>query len=521
MRKVREVLRLRFECGCTQRQIATSCDIGNGSVSDYLRRAADAGLTWDKARELSEGELEGLLFKYVSRREPEQRAEVDFNWVHRELSRTGVTLQLLCEEYQQAARARGVRAYQYSQFCELYATWRKSLRISMRQVHRAGEKVFVDYSGKKPCIVDPETGEVHEVELFVAVLGASNYTFAEATLTQSLPDFVGSHVRAFEYFGRVPEIIVPDQLRSAVRGPDRYDPDINKTFLKFAEHYGLAVIPARPGKPKDKAKVEFGVRFAQRWVMARLRNRTFFSLAALNSAIAELVDILNSRPFQKLEGTRRSAFERIDRPAMTPLPSRRYEYSEWSKARANIDYHVDFDDRFYSVPCELRQEQVEVCASVNTVEIWHNSTRVALHRRSYGRKGMVNTNPEHRPKSHEDYGDWPPERMISWGASFGPHVEIVIQRTLAQYPRPEMGYRPALGILRCARKHGKERMDAACERALRAAGSSAPHRKQIEAILKRGLEKLAPECVATRPVTTVHENVRGAAYYDKEEHSEY
>ena len=289
MRKIREVLRLRYECQRTHRQIAASCDISPGSVGEYLKRATAAGLEWSEIRELSEEQVEARLFRQVGYNEPPLRAAIDFAWLHRELPKTGVTLQLLWSEYEQAGLARGEHPYRYSQFCELYASWRGKRRLSMRQLHRAGEKLFIDYSGKRPQIIDPTTGEVRDAELFVAVLGASNYTFCEATLTQQLPDFVASNIRALEYFGVVPEILVPDQLRSAIRGPDRYDPDINRTFLSFAQHYGLTVIPARPAKPKDKPKVETGVLIVQRWILARLRNRSFFSLAALNAAIAELL----------------------------------------------------------------------------------------------------------------------------------------------------------------------------------------------------------------------------------------
>jgi transposase len=518
MRKVREVLRLRYECKRSYREIAVSCSISPGSVGAYLERAQLAGLDWEAIRELSEEQVEARLFQHVGRGEPPLRAAIDYAWLQHELSRTGVTLQLLWGEYEHGALARSEHPYCYSQFCELFATWRGKRRLSMRQVHRAGEKCFVDYSGKRPHIVDATTGEVRDVELFVAVLGASNYTFAEATLTQQLPDFVASNIRTLEYFGAAPEILVPDQLRSAIRGPDRYDPDINRTFLSFAQHYGLTVIPARPGKPKDKPKVETGVLIAQRWILARLRNHTFFSLVALNVMVAELLEELNTRRFQKLDGNRRSAFESIDQPVMRPLPAQRYQYSDWTKARVGIDYHVEFDHRLYSVPHPLVGVRVEVCASVIMVELWNHGARVALHRRSYGPKGTAVTLPEHRPVSHRDYGDWPPERMVAWGASYGPHVEEVVVRTLAQYPRPEMGYRPVLGIVRCAQKYGAARADAACERALRVCGASAPHRKHIEAILLRHLDGVPDQPAGTRPRAGLHENVRGGSYFDKEEH---
>jgi hypothetical protein len=259
------------------------------------------------------------------------------------------------------------------------------------------------------------------------------------------------------------------------------------------------------------------VLIAQRWILSRLRHQTFFSLVELNGAIAVLLEELNTKPFQKLEGTRQSTFEAIDRPAMRPLPARRYEYSEWTRARVNIDYHVQFDVRLYSVPYTLIGERVELCASMSTVEVWHGDVRVALHQRNFGRKGTAVTLDEHRPVAHRDYGDWPPERMVAWAASFGAHVEEVVARTLANYPRPEMGYRPVLGLVRCAQKYGGVRMDAACERALRVCGKSAPHRNHIEAILKQGLDSMPEQPDGTRPRAGMHDNIRGGDYFDKEE----
>jgi len=518
MRKIREVLRLKFELGCSQRQIQASTGLSKGSVADYLQRAARAALTWELARELSDADVEARLFKQVGANEPPARVPIDFEWVHRELRRTGVTLQLLCLEYQEASRAAGDqrRPYQYSQFCDLYAEWRSKLALSMRQTHHAGEKAFIDYSGKTPKLVDRATGEVRSVELFVMVLGASNYTFVEATETQRAPDFIESTVRGLEYFGGVPEILVPDQLRSAVSGPDRYDPEINPAYLEMARHYGVAVIPARPRKPKDKAKVEVGVLIAQRWILARLRHRTFFNLAELNRAIAEQLEELNARPFQRLEGCRRSAFESIDRPAMRPLPAHRFERGEWKKAKVNVDYHVAFEHRFYSVPCALIGENVEIRATRSTVEVFHRGQRVASHARSTKPKGTYVTHREHMPKKHREYGAWPPERMRSWGESIGPNVGKVVDAILGRYRNPEFGYRAVQALTRDAGRVGASRFDAACARALAIAGPAGPTRKSVLAILTRGLEH-KPLLAEDEPTDFVrHEHIRGGDYFDKE-----
>jgi len=516
MRKIREVLRLRDECGCAHRQIAIACCVSPSTVCDYLQRAERQGLTWEVAKDLSEAAVEARLFAHIGRCEPAARVAIDCEWVHRELKRDGVTLQLLWGEYQRAASEVFQRPYQYSQFCEIYSSWCSSRRLSMRQTHRAGEKLFIDYSGKKPRIADPDTGEITVVELFVAVLGASNYTFAEVTRSQKLGDFCASTVRALEHFGASPKILVPDQLRSAVSGPDRYDPDINQTFNDLAQHYGMAVIPAPPRKPKGKAKVETGVLIAQRWILARLRNRMFFSLAELNNAVAELLEELNHRRFAKLDGTRYEAFEKIDLPAMRALPVLRFEVAERKTVTANIDYHVEFEDHYYSVPYQLRRQPIGLRATINVVELFHGGERVASHRRSYGPKGIPVTAREHRPKCHEDYGQWPPERMTNWAAEFGPNVQEVVRRKLAEYPYPEMGYRAVLGVLRCAQKHGAVRMDAACRRALAGAGKSTPHRRYIEAILKRGLDTAMPVAPPITPRSENHENIRGSDYYNKE-----
>jgi transposase len=519
MRKIREVLRLKNEQGCSQRQIQAATGLSKGSVTEYLRRTEKAGLTWPMAEALSEAELEARLFKQIGRNEPAGRTPIDFTWVHKDLRRTGVTLQQLCVEYQQGAVEAndGRRPYQYSQFCDLYHGWRAKLDVPMRQTHRAGEKAFIDYSGKKPSIVDPRTGEVIEVELFVMVLGASNFTYAEATMTQQLGDFVGSTIRGLEYFGAVPQMLVPDQLRSAVSGSDRYDPEINPTYFELGQHYETAIIPARPAKPRDKAKVEVGVLIAQRWILARLRNRKFFSLAALNEAIAELLEELNTRPFQKLDGCRRSAFESIDRPAMKALPTRRYELSHWKKAKVNIDYHVTFDDRHYSAPCELIGAAVYVRATRGTIEILHGGERVASHARSFGPKGTYITCEEHKPKSHRDYGKWPPARMQAWGDSIGPSVGRVVACILGRYRNPEFGFRAVLALTRDARTFGADRFDAACARALIIAGPMGPTRRSVVAILRNKLEKGPLPSDEIASVAVHHENVRGPSYFEKED----
>jgi transposase len=516
MRKIREVLRLKHVLELAERPIAAAVGIGHGTVNEYIKRAKRAGLTWKEAEPLSDAEVEARLFVQVGRNEPAARAAVDFAWVHMELRRAGVTLELLWGEYQQALvdGGGGQKPYQYSRFCELYRTYAKKLSPVMRQVHRAGESAFIDFSGSKPRIFDPVTGEATEVELFVMTLGASNYTYAEATRTQALEDFVGATVHGLEYFGGVPEMLVPDQLKSAVKTPDRIEPEVNATYAELAQHYTTAVVPARPRKPRDKAKVEGAVLIAQRWILACLRNRRFFSLEELNAAIRELLERLNTRPFQKLEGCRRTAFEKLDRPALRPLPARRYEIGAWKLGvGVNIDYHLEYDHRVYSVPCALIRAKVDVRATATVVEVWHDRERVASHERSYGPKGTAVTNPEHRPRAHREWGEWPPERLVGWAAQTGPKTAEVVAAMLGHRTHPATGRRACMGLVRMVERHGAARVEAACGRAV-AIGN--PKYKSVKAILESGLDKV-PLTEEPEPKRVVHDNIRGGAYFDRGE----
>jgi transposase len=516
MRKIREVLRLKYQCELSERKIANAVGVARTTVSEYVGRAKAAGLTWELAEGLPDAEVEGRLFRQIGQNEPATRAPIDFNWVHLELRRPGVTRQLLWTEYQQAVATggSGKRPYQYSQFCDLYEEYRAKQQPSMRQVHRAGEKAFIDFSGKRPRIFDSTTGASVEVELFVMVLGASNYTYAEATRTQRLEDFVGATVRGLEYFGAVPEMLVPDQLKSAVTKAHRVDPEINATYAEMAQHYATVVVPARPRKPRDKAKVEGGVLVAQRWILACLRNRRFFALDELNAAIRELLEKLNTRPFQKLEGCRRSAFETLDRPAMKPLPMRRYEVGAWKLgAGVNVDYHFEYDHRLYSVPSTLMNAKVDVRATATVVEVWRGGVQVTLHERSYGPKGTPTTRPEHRPQSHREWGEWPPERLVGWAARMGPKTAEVVAAILGHRTHPETGRRACLGLMRLGERHGVERLEAACTRAL---AINNPRYKSVEAILRSGLDRVPlKEAAEVKPV--LHDNIRGGAYFDREE----
>ena len=507
MHKIKAVLRLAG-LGLSQRQIALSCQIGQATVSDYLRLADQAGLRWPDMADWDEDRLLAALSP-PQRTAPVWRktAEPDFSAMRRELqTHKHLTLQLLWQEY----REQHSEGYGYSRYCSLYRAWLKRQDVVLRHEHRAGEKLFIDYAGDTIAVHDPATGEVRQAAILVAVLGASNYTFAEATWTQGLADWIGSHLRAFEFLGGLPEIVVPDNLKSGVTRACRYEPDINRTYEEMAAHYGVAVIPARRMKPRDKAKVEAGVLVVERWIMAALRKRKFFSLGEVNAAIAELLTRLNDRPFRKMDGTRRSLFETLDKPALRALPAERYQYGDWATARVNIDYHVIFEGHFYSVPYRLVQEQVEIRSSTGTVEVFHKGVRVASHVRSNS-PNKATTADEHRPKSHQRHLQWTPSRLVEWGKTVGPLTAELLERILASKPHPEQGFRSCLGIIRLGDKYGKQRVEAVARRAL-AHGTYSY--KSVESMLRRHLDSL-PDAAATEPRQPLdHPNIRGSEYFD-------
>jgi transposase len=403
MRKIEEVLRLKYEVGLTHREIARSCAISASTVSEYVTHAKAAGLSWPLPEELSGAELEGLLFPEQKAASGGRKPPPDWSFVYKELRRKSVTLSLLWLEYRQEQP----EGYSYSQFCHHYRQWAKQLKPMMRQKHRAGEKLFVDYAGQTAPLVDPETGEVREAQIFVAVLGASNYTYAEAHEAQTLPNWIGAHVRALSFLGGAPEVLVPDNLKAGVHSPHLYEPDVNPTYQEFARHYGVAVVPTRSRKPKDKAKVEVGVQVVERWILARLRDRTFFSLAELNQAIRDLLVELNERPMKHLGQSRRDLFLELDRPALKPLPTQVYEFARWKKARVHIDYHVEFDKHYYSVPHGLRGKEVDVRATEQTVEVYYQRQRQASHARVHS-PGRYSTRREHMPTAHQVMDGWSP-----------------------------------------------------------------------------------------------------------------
>jgi transposase len=508
MRKIKEVLRLKFELGLGLRHIARSCSLGLATVHDYLERAKAAGVNWPLPEGWDEEKLENALFGSPEKRTADAtKAAPDFAALHEQKQKhRHLTLQLLWEEYKQA----NPEGYGYSRFCELYQRWVRKLDVVLRQEHKPGEKLFVDWAGTTIPIHDPQGGPAQAGHLFVAVLGASSYTYAEATSDEQLSNWIAAHVRAFEFYQGVPSLIVPDNARTGVTRACRYDPDLNPTYQELAAHYGVGVIPARPYKPRDKAKVESGVQIVERWIVAALRHRRFFTLAEVNTEIRRLLEGLNAKPFRKREGSRRSLFETLERPALRPLPLERFDLSQWSRARVNIDYHIAFDTNFYSVPYNLVQQLVEVRSTPATVEILHKGQRVASHLRAHGH-GKTITMAEHRPKSHQAHLEWTPSRLVHWAQSVGPNTARLFERILEDKPHPEMGYRGCLGIMRLAKEYTPARMERAAERALL---TGACRYQSVKSILKNSLDLLPVDTEVPAAAPASHDYIRGSEYFN-------
>jgi len=502
VRKIREVLRLKAD-GFSKRRIAASLGISATAAMECVERARRAGLTWPLPEDLSDDVLEHRLYPPPTVKD-EQRPLPNWAEIHRELKRPGVTLQLLWQEY----REQHSSGYAYSRFCDLHRAWEKYVSPTMRQTHIAGERMFVDYSGTKLQLMERTTGEILTAELFVAVLGASNFTYAEATWTQSLPDWISSHIRAFNYFRGVTKMIVSDNLKSGITKACFYEPNVNRTYQEMADHYDTAIVPARPNKPKDKAKVEVGVQVALRWVIAKLRKRTFFTLAEANAAIRDCVEQINDRVTRHLGASRRSLFDEIERSALKPLPATEYSFAYWKQCRAGIDYHVEIDKHYYSVPYTLVRQELWTRYTASTVEVFHRGTRVAVHRRGPPNRGHT-TLPEHMPSSHRRYADWTVGRIKSEAAEIGPNTIALVEIILREKRHPEQGFRSCRGIVKLVGRFPRERVEAACERALAVGTRSF---SSVKSILDTKLDRKRPEKAAEGPAI-VHDNIRGPTFY--------
>jgi len=503
MRKIRDVLRLSA-AGMSKRKIAASLGVSATAAGECIRRARRAGLTWPLPDGLSDEALERRLFPLPAVTAKARRPQPDWAAIHRELRRPGVTLQLLWEEH----RAVHPDGYGYSRYVELFRAWEARLSPTMRQSHVAGERMFVDYAGTTLNVIDGSTGEAMTAQLFVAVLGASSLTYAEATWTQGLSDWIGSHTRTFAYFGGVTTMVVSDNLRSGISRACFYEPAVNRTYAEMAAHYSTTILPARPYRPRDKAKVEVGVQVTTRFIIAKLRNRQFFSLSALNVAIAELVAQINNRVSRHLGASRRALFEELERSALKPLPAEPYVFAEWKECRVGLDYHVEIEKHYYSVPHQLLRETVWARITARTIEVLHRGQRVAAHVRSSSDRKHT-TVREHMPSSHRRYADWTPERLRRQAGEIGRHTSALVEIILRERTHPEQGFRACVGILRLAKTYGRERLEAACSRALEIGARSY---SSVNSILKNNLDRQRPATPADGPAIA-HDNIRGPTYF--------
>jgi transposase len=503
MRQMRQVLRLNAN-GMSAREIGRTVGVARSTVQDALRRAQAKGLTWPLPEALTDAVLEERLFARAGAPHGQRRrAEPDWAHLARELKRPGVTLMILWEEY----RASHPDGYGYSRFCDLFREFERRLSPVMRQNHGAGEKVFVDYSGKRLAVTDPLTGDVRLAEIFVGVLGASSFTFAEATWTQQLPDFIGSHVRMFKVFGGTPRLVVPDNLKSAVHRASFFDPEINRSYGMMASHYEVGILPTRVRKPRDKAKVEAGVRIAQGYVLGRMRNRVFFSLSEANAAIAEAIQTLNAKVMRRIGVSRAHLFETIDRPALSALPAEDYAFAEWKIARVGIDYHVEAHGYFYSVPFALIGREVDLRITARTIEAFVSGVRVAAHERRHG--GTVHgTDPTHMPKGHRRHATYSPERFRSWARQIGPNTEGLILAILSRRRHPEQGFRTCIGVLQKMRGLPAGRAEDAAARAL---DLNLFAYRDIAALIDKPVSASA-KTTADAPIIA-HGNLRGKSYF--------
>lgn len=504
MEKFREIMRLH-ELGRNQTEISRSCKIARSTVQDYLRRAAAKSLSYAQLEQMSDSEAQSLLGK-GKRKTNASPETIAYDYIHRELAKKGVTLALLWQE----GLDTGEWSCSYGNFCRRYNKWKGRHNLSMRQIHKPGDKLFVDYSGLTVPVLDLATGNVATAEIFVACFGASNYTYAEATPSQALSHWIGSHQRALTFYGGVPAAIVPDNLKSGVTAPCRYEPGINRSYHDFAEHYGVAVIPARVRKPRDKAKVEKAVQEVERQILAPLRHRQFTNLTDLNEAIREYLSKLNNRKMKGYGLSRLALFKRTDQPELKPLPVYPFVFATWKTARVNVDYHIEVAKHYYSVPYWFARREVTVKVSEQLVEVFYDHGRIAAHPRSIAQYRHT-TQPDHMPPEHWAYKHQSKERFIAWAEQSGPHTKAQVSAIFDKKVHEEQAFRSVKGLQRLATQYGPQRLEFACRRA-NSFGMTGLRR--LKAILKSHLDEVP--MVADEPDSPIidHDNLRGQQYYN-------
>lgn len=511
MKKIREIMRLYEHSGLSQRQIAQALGISRPVVSDYITKIKTSGLAYKDIENMPDETLIEILQRNKETDDKRYKILQDkFPYFVKELKRIGVTRQILWDEYTQE----NPDGYSYSQFCYHFQVWQNMSEVTMHMEHKAGDKLFVDFAGKKLAITDRITGEKQEVEVFVAVLGASQLVYVEASLSQKKEDWIRLNENALRYIGGVPRAIVPDCLKSAVIKTDRFEPDINPEYLDFARHYNIAILPARPSKPKDKALVEGMVRITYSWIYAKLRDRIFFSLEELNAAILELLEILNNKIMQRPGVSRRELFESIERAELKPLPSERYEIRKFKVLTVQFNYHIYLseDHHYYSVPYRYKGRKVEVLFTERILEIYHNNVRIATHFRCRRKNGYT-TQKDHMPESHKWQDNWNPEKLTTWAESKGESVVAVIEAVLSSRQHPEQSYKTCMGILSLSKNYGDVRLDKACKCALDYENCSY---KMIKNILNNNMDLMNSESTDVNSTLPEHENIRGNQYYMEE-----
>lgn len=511
MKKIREVLELHVKLKLSARKVQSIAGVPRSTILDYASRFKISGLNIDELDSICDKQIHSKLFGSKKSIHKSSKPLPDYNYIYNELKnskKSEITVKLLWEEYRETY----LEGYEYTQFRVLYNRFKKKLNPSMRQVHMAGDKVFVDYSGLTMPIYNAKTGEVDKAQIFVAVLGASGYTFVHASMSQKQEDFINSHVLAYSFFGGTPRSVVPDNLKSAIISNNKNGIVVNESYKDLARHYSMIVEPARPYKPKDKSKAEQGVKGIQRYILARLRHQKFFCINELNDSIADLLDDYNNKIIKHLEQSRTEMFEKLERQELKQLPVNNYVYKQFKIARVNQDYHVSLLKCNYSVPYKYLREEVEVKYSINSVEIFHKNKMIATHPRLH-HVGQTSTLTEHMPKEHEYvHQSMNPSRLRSWAKNIGEYSLAFTEDAFSSVGHHPNAYRKIVSVLSLAKLYGKTELELALMYALE---QRTTQTKSVKSILdkKLYLGKSVNNTVATKSLFNTHENLRGADEY--------
>ncbi len=507
MVKIREILRLQ-SLGVSIRAISQSCNCSRNTVREILRTANLQGLSWPLPADMDDAVLMKVI--YPSSSEPTSRKpEPDYQYIHEELKRPHVNLRLLWTEF----KTQQPDGLAYSQFCNRYRNWAVRTKAVMHLDHKPGYEMYVDWAGTKMQIIDSETGEILSAHLFVSTIGASSYPYVEAFPSECLENWITAHINAFRYYGGIPQLLIPDSLKTGVKRACNYDPELNKTYLELSEHYGCAIVPARIKKPKDKSPVEGAVGDISTWITAALRHQRFFSFYQLNLSIREKLSEFSRKPFQKKEGSRESAFLELDLPVLKQLPTKAYEMALWKVSTVSFNYHIEVERMYYSVPYNYIQKKVDVKISTFIIEVYFNHIRISSHQRLHGKAGQYSTNPEHMPPNHKEYVQWDSNRFLAWACKIGDHTRELVQQVLASRKVEQQAYKSCFGLLKLADRYTAFRLENACQKALEL---NSPSYTTVNNILKNGMDKVdAPIVLSKNNIVPMHSHIRGAKYYSQ------